>query len=107
MRYSLLVFAAALVAASAANAAAPTLSELVDRCRGNAQSCQADIGDYITSASQNHLICMPKDVSHNGAIDDMLDWLRQANSEKPAMANGSADDAEWDAVNALWPCHKD
>jgi hypothetical protein len=108
MRNSLSVFAAlaALVAAGSATAAPQTLSEFMDKCSSNAQTCQLSVGDYIASASQNNFICLPKDVSHDAAIGNMLSWLRKAN-EKPDKANASAEDAQWDAVNALWPCHKD
>ena len=108
MRNSLPVFAAlaALVAAGSAFAAPQTLSEFLDTCTGSAPACRASLGDYIASASQNQLICKPDDVSQDRAVGDVLDWLRQAGNEKPAVAKGSVDDAEWDAVNALWPCHK-
>jgi hypothetical protein len=107
MRNSLAVFAvlAALLAHGTASAAAPqTLSQFLDKCNG--QTCQNSVGDYITNASQNGFICVPKDVSHDAAITAVLSWLHTAN-EKPDAANAAAEDAQWDAVNALYACHKD
>jgi hypothetical protein len=36
-----------------------------------------------------------------------LGWLRKEGGSNDALNQGNAEDAQWAAINALWPCKKD
>jgi len=103
MRKFILAAAALLIVAVPVRGDTPTLARYMADCREAPRICRADVGSYVLSSSLNHFACLPKDLSQDGAVDQMTDWLQKA-ADKPTLADTSADEAKWSAVKALWPC---
>jgi len=80
-----------------------TLEQFLSSCNIKATDCRLNLHDYIYAADTQGMICMPKDMSLNEAVDESLDWLRR-NGQDPALANGNAEDGEWTAISTLFPC---
>ena len=103
LRFLALTAWVALGAAAAQPAGSPTLERFLSGCNADIKNCRLALGDYITNGANNKLICLPSSTTQDGAVAALLAWLRAA-QDKPDLAGGSADDAQWAGVNALWPC---
>jgi transcriptional regulator GlxA family with amidase domain len=109
-RIAVLVPAAAVLAALASAVPAHgvagrvMLSDFMAHCAADPSYCETATGAYIDNAQHVRAICVPKSVSQADAVRAMLAWLRKAADKGRVM---SLDDAQWDAVNALWPCGGD
>jgi hypothetical protein len=104
--FALTVAAAAIVAVAGDVRAADTrtLSEFLASCSAKYRECRGLLGDYIEAASTQELICLPKDLSTEDAVDRELDWLRHTGASDDKLFRGNVEDAEWAAASALWPC---
>ena len=106
-----IVFAAAAAASLiGTNDAAATdtrsLSEFLMACGRNERVCRLNLEDYVRAARDQGLICPPADLSLERAVNQELSWLRTQRDIDPALNDGNVEDAQWAAVNALWPCKK-
>ena len=81
-----------------------TLSEFLSYCSTMSRECRGQLGDYLTAASTQGLICLPKDLPLEDAIDQELDWLRHTGAYDDKLFRGNVEDAEWAAASTLWPC---
>ena len=84
-----------------------TLSRFLASCNSNNRDCRDNLHDYTLAASNQGMICMPKDVSVNEAVSQELDWLRSVAAQKADLISGSAEDGEWAAISTLYPCAGD
>ena len=104
-----IVIAAALTCAALVGTAnaqdTRTLQQFLRSCNTSASACRDNLHDYIEAADSQGMICKPKDVSHNRAVDQSLDWLRRKGDQDQALAQGNAEDGEWTAISSLWPCN--
>jgi hypothetical protein len=41
-----------------------------------------------------------------GASQELI-WLRTHRDSDPTLTSGNVEDAQWTAINVLWPCKKD
>jgi hypothetical protein len=96
--------AALAVAVFPAHAARLTLSDFMAQCTANPSYCETANGNYIQNAARARSICLPKSVSQDQAQKDMMAWLRKEADKSKSV---SLDTAQWDAINALWPCGAD
>jgi hypothetical protein len=105
---TIVAFVAALICTGGAAATdTRTLSEFLMACGRNARICQGNLEDYLRAARDQGFVCLPEDLSLERAVREELAWLRKQNTADEALAKGFAEDAQWTAVNALWPCKKD
>jgi hypothetical protein len=81
-----------------------TLAKFLSSCNLDAKDCRYNLHDYTMAAKDQNMICMPKDISINEAVDKELDWLRNVGAQKEDIYSGNAEDAEWTAMSTLWPC---
>lgn len=101
-------FVAALICTGGAAATdTRTLSEFLMACGRDARICHGNLEDYLRAARDQGFVCLPADLSLEKAVREELSWLRERKDADQALANGFAEDAQWTAVNALWPCKKD
>jgi len=84
-----------------------TLSKFLANCAIDKGNCRDNLHDYTMAASTQGMICMPKDVSINQAVNQELDWLRTTAAQKDELNSGSAEDGEWAAISTLYPCASD
>ena len=99
--------AAALVGTNGAAATdMRTLSEFIMACGRDARVCHGNLEDYLRAARDQGFVCLPADLSLEKAVDQELSWLRRQNAADEALSKGFAEDAQWAAINALWPCKK-
>ncbi len=105
MKKMLLACAAMVALTSAASAQdVPTLSKFLSECFRDGNVCRLKMKDYVNAAVSQKSMCLPKDVSVNEAISEMLHWLR-ADDTHPASLNDQAyDDAIYEASQKLYPC---
>ena len=107
-----IVLAAAVAAAligtdGAAATDTRSLSEFLMACGRDARVCHGNLEDYLRAAKDQGFVCLPADLSLERAVREELTWLRKQNAADEALSKGFAEDAQWAAVNALWPCKKD
>jgi hypothetical protein len=94
--------AAMLTAAGAQNL--PTLSEFLSGCYRDATTCKLKLKDYYAAAEQQKVVCRPKDVSINEAVNETLRWLRSDETHSPDLNKVPFDDALYEATTKLYPC---
>lgn len=82
-----------------------TLQEFVRSCNMNNAACRDNLHDYIEAADTQGMICKPKNMSYNEAVAQSLDWLRDKGIQDQTLASGNAEDGEWAAISALYPCN--
>jgi hypothetical protein len=63
--------------------------------------------DYLRAADDQGFVCVPKELALEHAVSQELDWLRQQAAIDAALNNGFAEDAQWTAINTLWPCKQE
>ena len=97
---------AVLIGSGATAADTRTLSQFILVCNASPRSCQANLEDYLRAAKDQGFVCMPEDLSLKEAADQELSWLRKQGAADDALNQGTAEDAQWAAINALWPCKK-
>jgi hypothetical protein len=101
-------FVAALICTGGAAATdMRTLSEFLMACGRDARICHGNLEDYLRAARDQGFVCLPADLSLEKAGREELTWLRKQNAADEALSKGFAEDAQWAAINALWPCKKD
>ena len=101
-------FVAALICTGGAAATdMRTLSEFLMACGRNERICRVNLEDYLRAARDQGFVCLPEDLSLERAVGQELAWLRKQKAADEALAKGFAEDAQWTAINALWPCKKD
>ena len=106
-----IVLAAAAVAALiCSNGAAATdtrsLGDFLMTCGRDARVCNGNLEDYLRAAKDQGFICLPEDLSLDEAASQELSWLRKEGGSDDALNRGTAEDAQWTAINTLWPCKK-
>ena len=109
MKRSILAFAAIAAFAASTGAGATdtrTLSEFLLSCGSSSRICHINVEDYLQAARDQGLICPPPDLSVRDAASEELNWLRENVVADKALQNSNVEDAQWAAVNALWPCGK-
>ncbi len=100
--------AAALICAGRAGATdTRTLSQFLLICARTPDACNVNLKDYLRAAKDQGFICLPEDLSLEEAASQELSWLRKEGDSNDAFNQGTAEDAQWTAINALWPCKKD
>lgn len=106
-QFAVLVPAAAAVAAlvmaipAHGTGARMMLSDFMQQCLVYPGYCEGINGSYITNAENAKSICVPKSMSHEQAVKDMMSWMKKQADKGKSI---SLDNAQWDAVNALFPC---
>jgi nitroreductase len=107
-RIVLAAAAAALLGTGGAGATdTRTLSEFLVVCRSSPRTCHANIEDYLLAARDQGFVCLPQDLSLKDAASEELSWLRNDGAADAALKQGTAEDAQWTAINTLWPCKKE
>jgi hypothetical protein len=101
------VTAAFIVTAGAGAADTRTLSEFLLTCSVKTLVCRGNLEDYLRAANSQGFVCLPQGLSMEKAVDQELRWLRQQHFTDPSISNSNVEDAEWAAINALWPCKKE
>ncbi len=97
--------AAALIATDGAMATdTRTLSEFLMACGRDSRTCRLNLEDYLRAARDQGFVCLPQDLSLERAVGQELSWLRKQREADAALNNGNVEDAQWTAINALWPC---
>ena len=84
-----------------------TLSQFLLVCSSSPRTCQANLEDYLRASKDQGFICPPEDMSLSEAAYQELSWLRKEGAADDKLNQGSAEDAQWTAINKLWPCKKD
>jgi hypothetical protein len=98
------IFAGSAGAADVANA--DPLSNFLDSCRGDSQSCRTVTLNIVTAAKNNHYDCIPSGLSPERAADRELAWLEDAAQNNPKFKKMDLQDVLWSGVDHLWPCNK-
>lgn len=84
-----------------------TLTHFLSRCDAGDADCRTEIlAGFDVALNQMKFICPPGDLSPDQAADQELKWLRNAAAANETLANGGELDAEYTALNTLWPCDK-
>jgi hypothetical protein len=105
MRKLLLACAAVAALVSAAPAQnLPTLTQFLGQCFRDGQMCRQKIKDYVNAAVSQNSMCLPKDVSVNTAVGEMLHWLRDDTTHPASLDEQPFDDALYEASKKLYPC---
>ena len=100
--------AAALICTDGAAATdTRSLSEFIMACGRDARVCHGNLEDYLRAANDQGFVCLPKDLPIEEAGRQELDWLRRQGAADQALNQGFAEDAQWEAINALWPCKQE
>jgi hypothetical protein len=84
-----------------------TLSQFILVCNTSSRSCHGNLEDYLRAARDQGFVCPPQDLSLEQGASQELSWLRMHHDSDPTLNNGNVEDAQWTAINALWPCKKD
>ncbi len=98
--------AALLGTAGAVAGAGQSLSEYLNRCNSDPQTCTMVAYSLIENGSKVRYICVPKTVSLDDAAARQVAWLKERVQNNPRFGNENATDAQWTAAEALWPCAK-
>lgn len=93
--------AALMVGASAQNV--PKLSEFLLSCSRDSGPCKLKVKDFVTAATSQKSICLPKDISISEASTAVLRWLK-SDEITATMKEEAFDDALYDASIKLYPC---
>ena len=110
MKRIILAFAAAAAFAGTTGACATdtrTISQFLSFCNQTRTACNLNLKDYLRASNDQGFICLPQDMSLDEAAYRELDWLRDKGADDKALQEGNAEDAQWAAINALWPCKKE
>jgi hypothetical protein len=100
------LLACAAVAAMAVAAPAeelPKLSEFLSSCYRDNGACQQKIKNYVEAAKNQHIICLPQDVSVREAASETLSWLRK-DENTTSLDQQPFDDGLYAATTKLYPC---
>lgn len=81
-----------------------TLSQFLSRCNTDSSGCRADLASGLDAGEYMGMTCLPDGTSEDQAIDIELTWLRNAAAANSTMANDDEENAEYTAINMLWPC---
>jgi hypothetical protein len=82
-----------------------SLSQFLARCDADATECRNELIDgFDVAADDMAFICPPDDLTEDQAADTELQWLRNAAAANGTLADGDEVDAEYTALNTLWPC---
>jgi hypothetical protein len=84
-----------------------TLSEFLTACNRDPRACHLNLEDYLRAARDQGLVCPPQDLPLERGASQELSWLREHRDSDPTLKSGNAEDAQWTAINALWPCPKE
>lgn len=87
-------------------ASARTISEFMDDCRSDANSCKSIVTSVIINGRDARYICVPKGMSSEKAAQQEIDWLKEKVGSSKRFANRDDQDALWDGAAALWPCKR-
>ena len=98
---------AVLIGSGAAATDTRTLAQFILVCNSSPHICHTNITDYLRAAKDQGFICLPEDLSLREAAYQELGWLRKEGAADDKLNQGSAEDAQWIAINKLWPCKKD
>ncbi len=96
--------AAALMLVAAPAQDVPKLSEFLLSCGRDNAACKLKLKDYVTAATSQKSICLPKDVSINDGVSAILRWLRSDDTHPAALRDEPYDDALYEASTKLYPC---
>ncbi|HEY0283634.1 MAG TPA: hypothetical protein VGC27_13560, partial [Rhizomicrobium sp.] len=69
--------------------------------------CRANIEDYLRAARDQGFVCLPQDLSLEAATTQEIKWLRKNGATDDKLNQSSVEDAQWTAINALWPCKEE
>ena len=97
---------AVLIGSGAAAEDTRTLSQFLLVCNSSPRTCQANLEDYLRASKDQGFICLPEDLSLRDAAYQELSWLQKEGGADDKLNQGSAEDAQWTAINKLWPCKK-
>lgn len=100
-------FAAVLIGSGASATDTRTLSQFILVCRSSPRICSTNLEDYLRAAKDQGFVCLPEDLSVEEAARQELSWLRKDGAADDALNQGTAEDAQWTAINTLWPCKKE
>jgi hypothetical protein len=81
-----------------------TLAEFILLCHTSPRVCDANLEDYLRASRDQGFVCLPPDLSLKDAVRTELSWLQKNGAADDKLNQGSAEDAQWTAINALWPC---
>ena len=82
-----------------------TLTHFLARCDAGDADCRADLKyGFEAAADDMGIICPPDDLAEDSAIETELQWLKNAAAANDTLAGGDEVDAEYTALNTLWPC---
>lgn len=81
-----------------------TLAQFLARCDSDSSGCRSDLGSGIDAGEYMGMTCLPDGTSEDQAIDAELTWLRNAAAANTTLANDDEENAEYTALNMLWPC---
>jgi hypothetical protein len=100
-------FAAVLIGSGAGAEDTRTLAQFILVCGNSPRICHANLQDYLRAAKDQGFICLPEDLSLEEAASQELSWLRKEGAADDKVNQGTAEDAQWTAINTLWPCKKE
>lgn len=106
------LFTAALFLLAAALSFAPAayaddniaLSAWLAGCQSVRQKCLDLLASGYEASYVFDDICPPENLSEADAAQTELRWLENAAASNSTLAAGNESDAEWTALNTLWPC---
>ena len=82
-----------------------TVTQFLARCDAGDATCRSDLKyGFEAAADDMGIICPPDDLSEESAVEAELAWLRNAAASNATLAGGDEVDAEYTALNTLWPC---
>jgi hypothetical protein len=97
---------AVLIGSGAAATDTRTLSQFILVCNSSPRGCHTNLTDYLRAAKDQGFVCLPEDLSVEEAASQELSWLRKDGASDDVLNQGTAEDAQWVAINKLWPCKK-
>ena len=97
---------AVLIGSGAAATDTRTLAQFILVCNSSPRSCHTNLTDYLRAAKDQGFVCLPEDLSVEEAASQELSWLRKDGASDDVLNQGTAEDAQWVAINKLWPCKK-
>lgn len=85
-----------------------SLEAFLASCDAGDAACRKElISAFHVASDQMFIICPPPEgLTDDEIVDAELKWLHNAAASDENEAKGGEIDAEFDAVNALWPCPK-
>jgi hypothetical protein len=100
-------FMAVLIGSGAAAEDTRTLSQFILVCNSSPRTCIANLEDYLRASRDQGFVCLPEGLSLHEAAYQELSWLQKEGGADDKLNQGTAEDAQWLAINKLWPCKKD